>query len=220
MLPCPVPLGAAASTVRGTPLPEGRAWPTLSPWLEPFFPALTTSDQPEPTSVFVYGTLMPGERWEAVARQGGAYHAQIAQLSGVVLADLRPEGYPALFADAQASVAVHGWLYTYDAASWPRALPFLDDLEGLHLSPPLYERVRVTVQTSGGPAQAWVYLYARAAPPARAGLLSGGFGPLGGRAGAPSGRPPADLGDPGRRRRRRAFRRTLEWALDTWGVIL
>ncbi|GAA4006920.1 hypothetical protein GCM10022631_18200 [Deinococcus rubellus] len=123
----------------------------------------STGSEPsrEPTSVFVYGTLMPGERWEAVARRGGTYHAQIAQLGGVVLADLRPEGYPALFTDAQASAVVHGWLYTYDAASWPLALPFLDDLEGLHLSPPLYERALVTVQTAGGPARSWVYLYAR-----------------------------------------------------------
>jgi len=117
--------------------------------------------QTELTSVFVYGTLMPGERWESVARQGGEYQAQPAQLGGVVLADLRPEGYPALFAEPQASTAVHGWLYTYDAASWPRALPFLDDLEGLHLSPPLYQRAVVSVQTATGPAPAWVYLYAR-----------------------------------------------------------
>ena len=130
--------------------------------------------------MFVYGTLMPGERWEAVARRGGAYHAQIAQLSGVVLADLRPEGYPALFADAQASVPVHGWLYTYDAASWPRALPFLDDLEGLHLSPPLY-RARSghgPEQRRTGPGLGVPLCPGR--PPARAGLLSGGFGPLGG----------------------------------------
>lgn len=117
----------------------------------------------ELTSVFVYGTLMPGERWEKVAKRGGAYHAEPAQLSGVVLADLRPEGYPALFADAEAVTPVHGWLYTYDAESWPRALPFLDDLEGLHLEPPLYQRLRVTAQTSSGVRQTWVYLYARAA---------------------------------------------------------
>ncbi|WP_237724783.1 gamma-glutamylcyclotransferase family protein [Deinococcus alpinitundrae] len=120
-----------------------------------------SSGPSELTSVFVYGTLMPGERWESVARQGGEYQAQMAQLGGVVLADLRPEGYPALFEEPQASSVVHGWLYTYTAASWPRALPFLDDLEGLHLSPPLYQRVRVSVQTADGLAPAWVYLYAR-----------------------------------------------------------
>ncbi|TSA87147.1 gamma-glutamylcyclotransferase [Deinococcus detaillensis] len=129
---------------------------------EPSAPALpqTATDL---TSVFVYGTLMPGERWEEVARRGGSYHAEPAQLSGVVLADLRPEGYPALFADEGASVPVSGWLYTYDAQSWVSVLPFLDDLEGLHLTPPLYHRVQVTAQTQQGPHQTWVYLYARPA---------------------------------------------------------
>ena len=123
--------------------------------------------------VFVYGTLMPGERWETVARQGGTYDAQPATLHGAVLADLRPEGYPALFESAQFETApfegtdsaseVHGWLYTYTPESWPRALPFLDDLEGLHLSPPLYRRSEVTVQVVGAEVQAWAYVYARPA---------------------------------------------------------
>ena len=121
---------------------------------------------PELCSVFVYGTLMPGERWEDVARQGGAYQAEPARLRGAVLADLRPEGYPALFwrsdvPNAQAASEVHGWLYTYTSATWPLALPFLDELEGLELSPPLYQRLQITVQTESGPRPAWTYFYAR-----------------------------------------------------------
>ncbi len=130
------------------------------------------SSGPEPvalTSIFVYGTLMPGERWEKIAQQGGEYRAQRATLEGALLADLRPEGYPALFelSDVQANhhpahpAPVIGWLYTYTPQSWAAALPFLDDLEGLHLTPPLYRRAQVTVQTATGPQPAWVYFYAR-----------------------------------------------------------
>ncbi|WP_420595140.1 gamma-glutamylcyclotransferase family protein [Deinococcus sp.] len=123
--------------------------------------------------VFVYGTLMPGERWETVARQGGTYDAQPATLHGAVLADLRPEGYPALFEARQfeatqfeaanSASEVHGWLYSYTAESWPRALPFLDELEGVQLSPPLYRRSEVMVQTGSAEVQAWAYFYARPA---------------------------------------------------------
>jgi gamma-glutamylcyclotransferase (GGCT)/AIG2-like uncharacterized protein YtfP len=111
------------------------------------------------TSVFVYGTLLPGERNEHVARQGSAYQTEPATLDGALLCDLRPEGYPALFQEGQGRV--HGSLYTYAPADWAAALPLLDDLEGLHLEPPLYRRAEVTVQTAGGPRPAWVYFYAR-----------------------------------------------------------
>ena len=109
---------------------------------------------------------MPGERWEHVARQGGAYRAEPARLPGAVLADLRPEGYPALFMcgdvpEQDAADEVHGWLYTYTPTSWRLALPFLDELEGLDLTPPLYYRRQVTVQTQAGPRPAWAYFYAR-----------------------------------------------------------
>ena len=111
------------------------------------------------TSVFVYGTLMPGERNEAVARQGGAPQSKGASLDGALLCDLRPEAYPALFREGQGRV--HGHLYTYAAADWAAALPLLDDLEGLHLTPPLYRRAEVTVWAAGRQRPAWVYWYAR-----------------------------------------------------------
>ncbi|AWN24691.1 hypothetical protein DKM44_13515 [Deinococcus irradiatisoli] len=113
---------------------------------------------------------MPGERWENVARRGGEYHAEPATLRGAVLADLRPEGYPALFLDETAG-EVHGWLYTYTPKSWPAALPFLDELEGLDLTPPLYRRVQRRVETATGQRWAWVYLYARQARRAAPGFF-------------------------------------------------
>lgn len=135
----------------------------------------------ELSSVFVYGTLMPGERWEGVAQQGiqqstqqglqgGGLTRERATLHGAALADLRPEGYPALFpvqevaAELPQGVAtsVQGWLYRYAPQSWPQALPFLDDLEGLDLTPPLYRRERVEVESLRGVQPAWVYFYARA----------------------------------------------------------
>ena len=127
-------------------------------------------------AVFVYGTLMPGERYEAVAQAAGeAVNRERATLSGHLLYDLHPEGYPALGAGGggtvegstiQSSTAhgstVHGWILTYSTEQWPAALIHLDDLEGLHLTPPLY--TRTWTQACGaatGVQPVWVYLYAR-----------------------------------------------------------
>ena len=112
------------------------------------------------TAVFVYGTLMPGERNEHVARQGGAFHARSATLRGYRLIDLRPEAYPGIVRGA-ADATVTGHVLTFGPAAWPRALPFLDALEGLHDTPPLYTREQVTVQVDGDDVPAWVYVYAR-----------------------------------------------------------
>ena len=113
-----------------------------------------------PQSVFVYGTLMPGERYQRVAHAAAAPLAQEpAQLARHTLYDLRPEGYPALVPGDQSHL-VHGWVLHY-GDGWNAALPALDELEGLHLSPPLYRRTQVQVQTTQGPQTVWVYLYAR-----------------------------------------------------------
>lgn len=120
--------------------------------------------------MFVYGTLMPGERYEAVAQAAGeAVNRERATLTGHLLYDLRPEGYPALVAEGGAtgqsntvhSNTVHGWILTYSAEQWPAALAHLDDLEGLHLTPPLYARTLAQAQTQAGLQTVWVYLYAR-----------------------------------------------------------
>lgn len=114
------------------------------------------------TTVFVYGTLMPGERNAHVAAQGGAFSARSARLPGHRLLHLRPEAYPAVVPGGPAE-AVRGFALTYAPADWPLALPFLDRLEGVDETPPLYTRTPVTLTLEGGEAlPAWVYLYARA----------------------------------------------------------
>ena len=118
------------------------------------------TSSPLPCSVFVYGTLMPGERNAGVAEEAGAPTEQeAATLKGYVLYDLRPEGYPGLVAGGG---EVRGWLLHYAPEQWPAALASLDELEGLHLQPPLYSRHLASALTAGGEAkQVWVYLYAR-----------------------------------------------------------
>ena len=109
---------------------------------------------------------MPGERNAWVAEEAGApERCESATLAGYALYDLRPEGYPALTAGALAPGAppVQGWVLHYSDGVWPAALRHLDELEGLHLTPPLYARQLAEAVTSSGPQPVWVYLYARAA---------------------------------------------------------
>jgi gamma-glutamylcyclotransferase (GGCT)/AIG2-like uncharacterized protein YtfP len=123
---------------------------------------------PAPTTVFVYGTLMPGERNAHVARQGGPFTAQPATLPGHRLLHLHPEGYPAVIPGAPADT-VRGMALTYAPHAWAAALVFLDALEGVRDTPPLYTRDRVTLHTGAGLLPAWVYVYARADRLARPG---------------------------------------------------
>lgn len=110
-------------------------------------------------TVFVYGTLMPGELNAGVAGAAGEpLQRERATLDGYALYHLRPEGYPALRAGEG---TVQGWLLHYSAEQWPAALHHLDELEGLDLTPPLYTRERAQAQTEQGLRAAWVYLYAR-----------------------------------------------------------
>ena len=103
---------------------------------------------------------MPGERNAWVAEAAALpERTERAQLHGYTLYDLRPEGYPALVAGGG---TVDGWLLHY-GAGWEAALPHLDDLEGLHLTPPLYRREHAQADTEGGPQTVWVYVYARSA---------------------------------------------------------
>lgn len=118
----------------------------------------------QPRSVFVYGTLMPGECNAGVARAAGTPRGQErATLSGYALYDLRPEGYPALTTGDNIANdnTVQGWLLHYSAEQWPAALVHLDDLEGLHLTPPLYTRTQAQATTTTDTQTVWVYLYAR-----------------------------------------------------------
>ncbi|GGR74851.1 gamma-glutamylcyclotransferase [Deinococcus seoulensis] len=137
-----------------------------------------TTPTPDPRAVFVYGTLMPGERNAHVARRGGPFSAQEASLGGHDLLHLHPEGYPALRPSAAppgTQAPVRGYLLTYTPQAWAAALPFLDHLEGLHEHPPLYRREQVKVVTLDGQSRpAWVYLYAREDRLRGAQLLPGG----------------------------------------------
>ncbi|SEI89302.1 Uncharacterized conserved protein YtfP, gamma-glutamylcyclotransferase (GGCT)/AIG2-like family [Deinococcus reticulitermitis] len=115
----------------------------------------------EPHTVFVYGTLMPGERNAHVAAQGGVFRAAPATLGGFRLLHLAPEGYPGIVR-GRPEDRVRGYALTYEASAWAQARPWLDALEGVDEVPPLYtrERVRLTLGT-GAECAAWTYVYAR-----------------------------------------------------------
>lgn len=108
--------------------------------------------------VFVYGTLKPGERNAHVARRAGTHTSREAILHGFDLYDLHPEGYPCIV-PGPSNAVIHGHVLTFD--DWRQAQPHLDRLEGTHLTPPLYHRVRATAITADGSQQVWVYTYAR-----------------------------------------------------------
>lgn len=115
------------------------------------------------TTVFVYGTLMPGERNAHIAVQGGPFSARPARLSGYRLFDLVPEHYPGIVAGTSAEV-VQGYALTFAPGHWAQALAALDALEGIHETPPLYTRQQVQLEVEGGHRlAAWVYVYARTA---------------------------------------------------------
>ena len=123
------------------------------------------------TTVFVYGTLMPGERNAGVAGPPGSFGAQAAVLAGHRLLHLDPEQYPAAVPGG-ATDRVRGYALTYTPQGWAAALPFLDDLEGVDESPPLYRRVAVRLHLdTGGELDAWVYLYAQQGRLAQPGAL-------------------------------------------------
>lgn len=118
------------------------------------------------TTVFVYGTLMPGESNAKIAQTGGTFTAARACVSGFRLLHLSPEGYPAAI-PAQPQDILHGYALTYSPSRWVAALPFLDELEGVDETPPLYSRQQVTLLgPTGAPTgqanRAWIYVYARA----------------------------------------------------------
>ncbi|ANC72415.1 gamma-glutamylcyclotransferase family protein [Deinococcus radiodurans] len=112
--------------------------------------------------VFVYGTLLPGERNAHIAAQGGEFTVRPATLRGFRLFDLRPESYPGIVPGA-ADDLIHGALLTYGPADWEQALALLDELEGVDEMPPVYTREQVRLTLEGGETlTAWVYVYALA----------------------------------------------------------
>ena len=104
------------------------------------------------SSCFVYGTLKPGERNYHVAQRGGTFSEEEGFIDGFQLFHLHPENYPAIL---PGDGRVQGYLLTYK--DMDTAMPFLDELEGTHFDPPLYERVVTTVQPHGVPAYVYIY---------------------------------------------------------------
>lgn len=120
-----------------------------------------------PQRVFVYGTLMTGERNAALTKHptehltehhgdGDLNNSKIlrperqkAYVCGFCLYDLVPENYPALIRKAGAVVWGELLSYdTYEAQEWASVLSALDDLEAVHTTPPLYTRHHVQVHIS------------------------------------------------------------------------
>jgi gamma-glutamylcyclotransferase (GGCT)/AIG2-like uncharacterized protein YtfP len=102
------------------------------------------------SQVFVYGTLKPGLRYHYVAQQAGLKHMEEATLEGFDLYHLEPENYPALI---EGSGCVYGWRFSFEDLD--KGLKALDELEGLHLSPPEYRRIKALSQ----PNHMWVWVY-------------------------------------------------------------
>jgi gamma-glutamylcyclotransferase (GGCT)/AIG2-like uncharacterized protein YtfP len=101
--------------------------------------------------VFTYGSLMFPEVWNRVVR--GNYRSCPARLDGYRRHALVDASYPAIVADAGASV--DGVLYfDVDAADLAR----LDAFEGVE-----YRRDAVPVSTASGPAMAQAYVWLDAA---------------------------------------------------------
>jgi gamma-glutamylcyclotransferase (GGCT)/AIG2-like uncharacterized protein YtfP len=97
--------------------------------------------------VFVYGTLRGGD--VRSNHLDGAEYLGVHAVDGYRLYDLGP--YPAV---VPGEGRVVGEIYELSTATH---LQLLDEIEGCHHAPPLYQRVEVEV--AGGPA--WIYVYAR-----------------------------------------------------------
>ncbi len=102
-----------------------------------------------PSGVFVYGSLLPGERYRAVLEALGPLVAVPARLRGWRLFVL-PEGYPAA---VPGSGILEGELVEF--FDLERALRALDAFEG---SDGLYRRRALDVETPAGMRRAWAYV--------------------------------------------------------------
>jgi gamma-glutamylcyclotransferase (GGCT)/AIG2-like uncharacterized protein YtfP len=98
----------------------------------------------------VYGTLKPGLRYHHYALKGGEFQKQEVHVEGFDLYHLIPENYPVAI---RGSGRIYGWMYTYHDID--QALIHLDELEGLDMNPPLYERI-ISITNTG--EKVWMYL--------------------------------------------------------------
>lgn len=105
---------------------------------------------------FVYGTLLPGERYFGLWREA-IVEMRPAILGGARLYDL---GYFPMALDAVQG-EVRGMVTWVRPSSYGAALALLDQLEGVALprGTPAYHRARRVVRLTGGSSLvAWVYL--------------------------------------------------------------
>ncbi|MEI2728970.1 MAG: gamma-glutamylcyclotransferase family protein [Candidatus Nanopelagicales bacterium] len=120
--------------------------------------------------IFVYGTLLPGEVNYELLLSGRTCHEEPATLRGArmwangdrfaLTGRSWPFPFVALTDDQRATVT--GYVMTVDQANAADVLLRLDELETFTPGSPAnrYERVRVSVTTSGGERQCWVYVAA------------------------------------------------------------
>ena len=119
---------------------------------------------PEHPSVFVYGTLRPGQGNHARHVRGRTVSEEPAVLPGAILYE--GPGYP--FALPEPDSEVRGEILRPDPGQYASLLAALDELEGYRpgARDNLYERELRTVRLAdGSTADAWVYF--AAAPLAR-----------------------------------------------------
>ena len=117
--------------------------------------------------VFVYGTLKPGEFYEHVAQKAGTFKAEKAFVEGYRIYHLREEKYPAVIAappltdELLEEELVFGYVLEYENIE--AALDVLDELEGINLDPPEYNRaeVKVTRLRDDEEINAWMYTFAK-----------------------------------------------------------
>ncbi len=110
----------------------------------------------QPTSIFVYGTLMRGQRSHdklspRIGRAQGDAHVVGAALIHI-------EWYPGLVLSEEGRV--HGELYEIDdLAEWLAELDSYEDFCGYDSDVSLYRRSLVRAVANGDPTLAWAYVY-------------------------------------------------------------
>ena len=111
----------------------------------------------EQRTVFVYGTLRPGQpNWERLLAQW-TERTVSGRLAGVELLDCG--WYPAAVERPGAAGAI-GDVVWIRRDPWPEVLSALDHFEGYEPANAdrLYDRVIRSVETAEGPVECWVYL--------------------------------------------------------------
>jgi gamma-glutamylcyclotransferase (GGCT)/AIG2-like uncharacterized protein YtfP len=116
-------------------------------------------NEPRPNHpLFVYGTLLPGERNYPRFLAGRTEHEFPARTEGELWL-VETEDYPYLVPGCG---EVHGCLISISAGVFNRTLQAIDRLEDYHPRQPrrsLYLRQLIPVATPAGPTLAWSYIW-------------------------------------------------------------